>query len=48
MLYSVINKSKTIEGNMSLMAGLGFRFGKPAKTTYDIGTKTVRGGKIMP
>lgn len=48
MLYSVINKSKTIEGNMSLMAGLGFRFGKPAKTTYDIGTKTVRGGKILP
>ena len=48
MLYSVINKSKTIEGNMSLMAGLGFRFGKPAKTTYDIGTKTVRSGKILP
>ena len=48
MVYSVINKSKTIEGNMSLMAGLGFRFGAPAKTTFDNGTKTLRGGRTMP
>ena len=48
MVYSVINKSKTIEGNMSLMAGLGFRFGAPAKTTFDNGTKTLRVGRTMP
>ncbi len=48
MVYSVINKSKTIEGNMSLMAGLGYRFGTPAKTTFDNGTKTLRGGRTMP
>jgi hypothetical protein len=41
MVYSVINKSKTIEGNMSLMAGLGYRFGTPAKTTFD-GVKTIK------
>lgn len=41
MVYSVINKSKTINGNMSLMAGLGYRFGTPAKTTFD-GVKTIK------
>ena len=48
MVYSVFDRSKTIEGNLSLMAGLGFRFGTPAKTTLDNVTKTLRGVRIMP
>lgn len=47
MVYSVINKSKTIEGNMSLMAGLGFRFGSPAKTSYD-GIKNITTVPLKP
>ena len=40
MIYSVIDKSKSTQGKMSLMGGIGFRLGTPAKTSYD-GIKVV-------
>jgi hypothetical protein len=48
MVCSVFDRSKTIEAKFNLMAGLGFRFGTPAKTTLDNGTKTLRGVRTMP
>jgi hypothetical protein len=40
MVYSVIDKSKSSQGKLSLLGGIGFRLGTPAKTSYD-GIKNV-------
>lgn len=35
MIYSIIDKSKSSQGKLNIMGGIGFRIGSPAKTSYD-------------
>ncbi len=47
MVCSVFDRSKTIEAKLNLMAGLGFRFGSPARTSYD-GIKNITTVPLKP
>jgi hypothetical protein len=35
IIYSIIDKSKSSQGKLNIMGGIGFRIGSPAKTSYD-------------
>lgn len=35
LIYSIIDKSKSTQGRLNIIAGIGFRIGSPAKTSYD-------------
>lgn len=35
LIYSIIDKSKSTQGKLNFIGGIGFRIGSPAKTSYD-------------
>ncbi len=35
LVYSIIDKSKSTQGKLNIIGGIGFRIGSPAKTSYD-------------
>jgi hypothetical protein len=35
IIYSIIDKSKSSQGKLNIIGGIGFRIGSPAKTSYD-------------
>jgi hypothetical protein len=46
-IFSVIDKSKSSQGPLTFFCGIGYRFGSPARTSYD-GIKNITTVPLKP